>query len=124
MLSILNTLNIGLAESRREIGTLLAIGYKARQVAFIYTMEAFFILCASLLLGGIAALFLQHGIIAMQLPFQLPGFSNASTFQLTPAMHEYLLCAGGVALLVLIATFAATRRYASHSVLTLLDPGA
>lgn len=123
MLSILNTLNIGLAESRREIGTLLAIGYKARQVAFIYTVEAFLILLASLLVGAGCAYALQSGIIMLQLPFQLPGFSNASTFQLTPTLYEYVLCAGGISFLVLLATFFAARRYAGHEVLTLLDPG-
>lgn len=123
LLSIINTLSIGLAESRRDIGTLRAIGYNPSAVAKIYTIEVFLITVVSVALSAILSYGVTQFIASLNIPFQLPGLSNATSFQLTPTVSDYLLCAGGVITLVLLVTYFTARKYAKQGVLFLLDPG-
>ncbi len=123
LLSILNTLTIGLAESRREIGTLRAIGYKPLQVAAIFAVESTIVGSVAILIGAGLAKGFAEFLISLQLPFRLPGLLYSTTFQVTPTLENFLQCALLLLLLVISATVWKTRSYAKQGVLTLLDPG-
>ena len=123
LLSIINTLNIGLAESRRDIGTLRAIGYNPRAIAKIYTIEVFVITLVSLVLSAVLSYGVTAYIASLNIPFQLPGLSNATNFQLTPRPNDYVIAALGVMALALVVTHVTAQKYARQGVLILLDPG-
>ncbi len=123
-LSILNTLSIGLAESRREIGMLRAIGYRPLQIAGIFAAEACAV-AAMALAGGALLTALIVKIIHMQnIPFRLPGLTEATTFQVIPTASAYVTCAAAIWVLVLATTGVMARRYARQEILNLLDRGA
>lgn len=123
LLSILNTVNIGLVESRCEIGTLRALGYKPSQVAWIFAIESFCVTIVALSLGAFASFALFRWIKSMAIPLKYPGLSQASTFQIVPPLWSYLGASVLLCLMIVMTTLIIARRYASQPTLTLLDRG-
>lgn len=123
LLSILNTLSIGLAESRRQIGTLLAIGYNPEEIAWIYTVEAIATSLIALLIGAAASLGICSLVNGLGIPLQAPGFSHSTTFQVTPTPLHYFIVYVLLAILASLSTFVMAKRYAARPILNLLDRG-
>lgn len=123
VLSVINTLTIGLAEARRALGTLRSIGYQPLQITVIYLVEVSTVILLSLpIAAGLAHGFIK-GVKALAIPFLLPGLPYATTFQLEPTIFDFGSAALGLSLLVLITTSIVVWRYANAKILELLDPG-
>lgn len=123
ILSIVNTLNIGLVEARREIGMLRALGFTPSQIAKIFAIEAKAVAWIAVILGSLGALGLFRAIEAMQIPFQFPGASQLTVVLVTPPTWAYFTAALGLVILVVLTNFLIAKRYASRDTLTLLDRG-
>ena len=123
LLSILNTLSISLAESRREIGTLLAIGYNSVEVAWIFMVEALATSIIALSLGAAGTYGICEFISYLAIPLKAPGFSHATIFRFTPTIYNYIYLSIFLCALTSLTTFVMARRYASRNILTLLDRG-
>ncbi|RYZ58450.1 MAG: FtsX-like permease family protein [Proteobacteria bacterium] len=123
LLSILNTVNIGLVEARQEIGTLRALGYKPSQVAWIFAIESFCVATLAVVVGSIFSVLFFAWIKSLGLPLRFPGASQSSTFQVTPPLWSYGASAVFLCLMVVVTSLIIARRYASQPTLTLLDRG-
>lgn len=123
LLSILNTVNIGLVEARQEIGTLRALGYKPSQVSWIFAIESFCVAVIAVIVGSIFSFFFFAWIKSLGLPLRFPGASQSSTFQVTPPLWSYGASAIFLCLMVVCTSLIIARRYASQPTLTLLDRG-
>jgi putative ABC transport system permease protein len=123
LLSILNTVNIGLVEARQEIGTLRALGYTSSQVSWIFAIESFSVAVVAVIVGSIFSFFFFAWIKSLNLPLRFPGASQSSTFQITPPLWSYGASAIFLCLMVVGTSLVIARRYASQPTLTLLDRG-
>lgn len=123
VLSIINTLNIGLVEARREIGTLRALGYTPSHIAKIFAIEAKCVAWIAVILGAIASFYLFRGIEASRIPFQFAGASQKTIFLITTPLWVYGAASVGLVVLVIFTNYTIARRYASKDTLTLLDRG-
>ncbi|RZA22714.1 MAG: ABC transporter permease [Proteobacteria bacterium] len=123
ILSIINTLNIGLVEARREIGTLRALGYTPKQIAAIFAIEAKCVAWMAVMFGTGFSYLLFHVIEKLEIPFRFPGASEATIFLITPPQWSYISAALSLVVIVVVTNFVIARRYASKDTLTLLDRG-
>lgn len=122
-LSIMNTLTIGLAEARREIGMLRAVGYNPTQISYIFTVEAFAMGIIAVIVGSILSMGLFHVISKLEIPMHFAGFSQDSTFQILPPFWSYFAASAFLLLLVAGTSMVLSRRYASQPILDLLNRG-
>ena len=123
LLSILNTVNIGLVESRAEIGTLKALGYKPRQIAWIFAIESLCVAVVSLIAGSLLGAGLFHWIKTLQIPLKYPGLSQTSTFQIDPPLWTYFAASALLCSLIVMTCLFIAKRFAQQPTLTLLDRG-
>lgn len=123
LLSILNTLTISLAESRVEIGTLRAIGYKPKEIANIFGVESFLTACFGALFGALISAGMFRMIEILKIPMQFPGFSQSTFFIVTPPSWSYLVVGASLCTMVTGTSLILSRRYARLSILKLLDKG-
>ncbi|MBC7659553.1 MAG: FtsX-like permease family protein [Chitinophagaceae bacterium] len=123
LLSIVNTLTIGLAEARREIGMLRAVGYNPNQIASIFAVESFATAVLAVGIGSLLAFILFEFIAQLKIAMHFPGFSQESTFQIDPPSWTYAFVSVLLVLLVVGTSAVLARRYASQPILNLLDRG-
>lgn len=123
LLSIMNTLTIGLAEARREIGMLRAVGFKPSQISSIFAVESFLTALIAVILGSLFCVGIFSAISMAHIALMYPGFSQASTFQITPPAWSYIASSLFLCVLVVGTSLTLARRYASQPILELLDRG-
>ncbi len=84
ILSVVNSLTMGILERTREIGTFRAIGYRPSQISWMMTQES---LCLGLLssaAGVVLAVTIAGVVNGLNIRFSPPGVSTSIQFILTP----------------------------------------
>lgn len=100
-LSIVNTTAIGIIERKKEIGTLRALGFKEKQIGWMFTQESVLLNLVSLVAGGFLTQVVAHFVNLMNIHFYPPGIAGDMQFVLTP---DAWLCVGIAIPLLVIAT--------------------
>lgn len=119
-LSIANTITLALHERTRELGTLRAIGYRARQLSGLFVCEAL-LLC---LLASLAGLLLGGGIAAAinaaDIHYQAPAMSAPIPFLIQPTAAHAARLFVGMALLTVATTYVVVARRTRDPIVKLL----
>ncbi|MBX3041548.1 MAG: FtsX-like permease family protein [Bdellovibrionaceae bacterium] len=95
ILSILNSLTMGILERTREIGTLRALGFKRLQISWMLTQESLWLTTLASLAGAVLALVISMIVNQVNFRFTPPGAPKSIQFLLTPEwdlfVYSYLL---------------------------------
>lgn len=91
ILSIINSLTMGILERVREIGTLRALGYRRVQISWMLTQESILLTSLASVLGAALALIVSWTINQMNFQFTPPGAPKSIQFSLTPEWFFYVL---------------------------------
>lgn len=100
-LSIVNSLTMGIIERTREIGTLLAVGFKRKDVKQLFVLEGLILSLASIIVGIGISFIIAFFINKLNIRFTPPGLSNAVQFKL--AWNGAI--AGAISLFTLVLTY-------------------
>lgn len=73
VLSLLNAIQIAIMERKREIGTLLAIGYRKSHIQTLFQLETLILTTMSLLAGILISYLLSSLVNSWQIPFDIVG---------------------------------------------------
>ncbi|MBX3034384.1 MAG: FtsX-like permease family protein [Bdellovibrionaceae bacterium] len=91
VLSIVNSLTMGILERVRELGTLRAVGFGRGRISWLLTQEALCLTTVSCALGAVLALSLAAVINAMNFRFSPPGVPHSMQFLVTPQWETVAL---------------------------------
>lgn len=109
-LTIANSLTMGIIERSREIGTLMAIGFKKRDVTKLFLYESL-VLCTFSVIAGVVLTFVISAIVNyIDIRFSPPGIAAAVQFKLvwnftlalSLTLMTYIIVAGS-ALFVMVS---------------------
>jgi putative ABC transport system permease protein len=88
-LAIMNSITIGILERGREIGTLRAIGFKEKEIVWMFTREGILLTVMGLGVGFLLAQVIAFFVNKADIQFKPPGIVGSMQFILTP---DLLLC--------------------------------
>lgn len=91
VLSILNSLTMGILERTREIGTLRSIGFKRHQISWMLTQESLCLASLGCLSGTILAIMVSVFVNMANFRFTPPGAPQSIQFLLTPEINLFLI---------------------------------
>ncbi|HRO66882.1 MAG TPA: FtsX-like permease family protein [Pseudobdellovibrionaceae bacterium] len=95
ILSILNSLTMGILERTREIGTLRALGFKRLRISWMLTQESLWLTTLASIAGAVLALLISAIVNQVNFRFTPPGAPKSIQFLLTPEwdlfVYSYLL---------------------------------
>jgi putative ABC transport system permease protein len=89
ILSIVNSMTMGILERTKEIGTLRAIGFQPQKITFLFVKESILLTGISCSLGLIFSIIIAFIVNSMNIKFQPPGTSQPMQFVLAPNL---ILC--------------------------------
>ncbi len=125
VLSIINSLTMGILERSKEIGTLRAIGYSEHQIAVGFMYESLGLSVISGTLGTIIAWIVAVIVNSLNIRFSPVGVSNSVQFVLTPNIVFILIAFALFTVLVSISSYGLVRKKLNLSIVDLLsDSGA
>lgn len=109
-LSVLNTMTKSLSERIREIGTLLAIGFRKTHIRIIFVTEAILLSLIGITVGGVVSLLVGTGINSAGIFYKAGLLSEPVPFRIYLMWQLSLISAVGLVLLAALATIWACRR--------------
>lgn len=86
VLSVVNTITIGIIERTREIGTLRALGFEPKAIARMFSRENFIIGLACVVLGTLLGYLIAYGINSAGFRFRPTGVANDIPFLVLPQL--------------------------------------
>lgn len=117
-LTIANSLTMGIIERSREIGTLMAIGFKKRDVTKLFVYESL-VLCTFSVMAGVVLTFIISAIVNfIDIRFSPPGIAAAVQFKL---VWNFTLALSLTFMTYVIVTGSALFVMVSRSKLKLID---
>lgn len=117
-LTIANSLTMGIIERSREIGTLMAIGFKKQDVTKLFVYESL-VLCTFSVIAGVILTFVISAIVNyIDIRFSPPGVAGAIQFRL---VWNFALAASLTVLTYIIVAGSALFVMVSRSKLKLID---
>lgn len=124
MLSIVNTITIGIIERTKEIGTLRAIGYLPGQLSLLLVRENFIISTFCVILGFVLAQIIAFIVNSAGFRFRPPGIADDIRFQLLPVWWLGLIIAIPMIVIASLTAYWVTSRKAKEPMIQLLtEPG-
>jgi putative ABC transport system permease protein len=90
ILSVINSLTMGILERSREIGTLRALGFRRGQISWMLTQESLCLTTFSCLAGAVLSLIVSIGVNGMNFRFSPPGAPKSTQLLLVPEWDIYL----------------------------------
>lgn len=121
VLSVLNFLAITILERTRELGTLRAMGFSARQIARMFLYENIMLSLFSISLGSLVVYGVKHFLIFANFRFRTPGIAGSNQILVTPTFAQGLLIGAFVLVLVSISTYVFAQRRANDQIQKLLS---
>jgi putative ABC transport system permease protein len=100
-LTIINSLTMGIIERTREIGTLLAVGFRRRQVSYLFVLENILVCLFAILAGFVLSFLIATAVNGLNIRFNPPGVSGKIQFKLI----WNLFIAAGISVFVILLTF-------------------
>jgi putative ABC transport system permease protein len=83
-LSIVNSLTMGILERTRELGTLRALGFEAKDISVLFSLEALILTSFCIVVGGLSSLAIAGYLNHLNIRFSPPGTASDVQFLLTP----------------------------------------
>lgn len=124
ILSIVNTITIGIIERTKEIGTLRAIGYLPRQLSLLLVRENLIISFFCVVLGFILSQIIALIVNAAGFRFRPPGIADDIRFQLLPVWWLGVIIAIPMIVIACLTAYWVTSRKAKKPLIQLLtEPG-
>ena len=81
-LTIINSLTMGIIERTKEVGTLLAVGFKRSDVKKMFVIESLFLCATAVFVGTILTFLISSVINSLNIRFTPPGVSGTIQFRL------------------------------------------
>ncbi len=81
-LTIINSLTMGIIERTKEIGTLLAVGFKRSDVKKMFVVESLLLCCSAVLVGIVLTFMFSTVINQLNIRFAPPGVAGTIQFKL------------------------------------------
>lgn len=110
VLSVINTITMGIIERTREIGTLRAMGYRPMQISRLFVMENFSIALGCVLLGTVMTYLLAFWINSLKVYFKPTGIAEPIQFVVTPELWSCCVIALPVILLTCLTAYVVSFR--------------
>lgn len=125
ILSVVNSMTMGLIERTKEIGTLRAIGYKNSFISGLFVREAVLLTFLSIGAGTILGEIIAVVINSMNIRFSPPGIANDIQFMLAADFKLYFFSACFLILVSGLTSYFVVSRRAKTKIVDLLsDSGA
>ena len=117
-LTIVNSLTMGIIERSREIGTLMAIGFKKRDVTKLFVFESLVLCTFSIMVGSVLTYIISTIVNFIDIRFSPPGVAGAIQFKL---VWNFALAMSLTLITYLIVGVSAMFVMVSRSKLKLID---
>ena len=125
ILSVVNSMTMGLIERTKEIGTLRAIGYKNSFVCGLFVREAIVLTSLSIAAGYVLGEIIAVIVNSLNIRFSPPGVANDIQFRLDADFKLYLVAACFLILVSGLTSYFVVSRRAKTKIVDLLsDSGA
>ncbi len=125
VLSVVNSLTMGIIERTREIGTLRSLGYRPEWITRVFVWEGVFLTIGAIAVGGIFAKLISWAVNALHIRFRPPGLSAELEFVVIPEIWMVLLISVPLILLVIGVSYLVTKNKTKSKIVELLiDSGA
>jgi putative ABC transport system permease protein len=98
IIGIVNAMFMGIMERTREIGTMMAVGFKRKQIVMLFIYEGFFLSLIGALVGSIVGALLVYTLNKIGLPITAPGSSYK--FMMRPWVSGSWLAASSLTVIV------------------------
>lgn len=124
-LTIVNSLAMGIIERTKEIGTLRAVGFKAKDINQIFVIENLLLCALSVFIGIILSAIISYIVNELNIRFTPPGVAGTVQFRLVWNFFIVLTVAVFVFLLTWISASLVMKRKSQSKLIDLLnDTGA
>lgn len=100
ILSVLNSLTMGILERTREIGTLRALGFRRTQISWMLTQESLCLTTLACFAGALLAFLVAFAVNSLNIRYSPPGVPKSLQFLLTP---DWNLFVGAYVLFMILA---------------------
>jgi putative ABC transport system permease protein len=121
VLSIVNSLTLGILERTRELGTLKALGFSSEQIVGIFVREAVWLAGMSIGLGLIVSLVIAHAVNAANFNYTSPNVEGELKFLLSPNMSLYTIFALALFFIAIFTSYRVSRKKMRSSPIELLN---
>lgn len=121
ILSIVNSLTLGILERTRELGTLKALGFSSEQIVGIFVREAIWLAGISIAVGMVLSFLIAQSVNSANFRFSSPGLEGDIQFLLAPSLSLYLVFALALFLIAILTSYRVSRKKMRSSAIELLN---